>query len=119
MSSCMKPTEAEIACFEAGVKLGSLYHQFSGAPVSIDSIESLSSAIEKSIENQPYCTEVSVEIFKDKVQNSMNEKYRYTELKGDMMEVRVEIEYKDTEVVSKMKVDGGYPLMFVESIEKK
>ena len=74
MSSCMKPTEAEIACFEAGVKLGSLYHQFSGAPVSIDSIESLSSAIEKSIENQPYCTEVSVEIFKDKVQNSMNEK---------------------------------------------
>ena len=115
----MKPTETEIACFESGGKLGSLYHQFSSAPISLDNIESLSSAIEKSIQNQPHCTNVSVEISEEEVKKSMNDDFGYAELKGDMMAVRIEIQYKDTEVVSKMKVERGYPLMFVESVETK
>ena len=49
----------------------------------------------------------------------MNDEFGYAELKGDMMAVRIEIQYKDTEVVSKMKVENGYPLMFVESVETK
>ena len=73
----MKPTETEIACFESGVKLGSLYHQFSGVPISLDNIKNLSSAIEKSIENQPYCTNVSVEISEEEVKKSMNEDFEY------------------------------------------
>jgi|AP95_1055475.scaffolds.fasta_scaffold22041_2 hypothetical protein len=115
----MKPTETEIACFESGVKLGSLYHQFSGVPISLDNIKNLSSAIEKSIENQPYCTNVSVEISEEEVKKSMNEDFEYAELKGNMMTVRIEIQYEDTEVVSKMRVEKGYPLMFVESVEMK
>ena len=115
----MKPTETEIACFESGVKLGSLYHQFSGTPISLSSIESLSSAIEKSILNQPHCTNVSVEISEEVVEKSVNDDFGYAELKGDMMAVRIKIQYKDTEVVSKMKVERGYPLMFVESVETK
>ncbi|MCH2453403.1 MAG: dihydroneopterin aldolase family protein [Halobacteriales archaeon] len=115
----MKPTETEIACFESGVKLGSLYHQFSGTPISLSSIESLSSAIEKSILNQPHCTNVSVEISEEAVEKSMNDDFGYAELKGDMMAVRIKIQYKDTEVVSKMRVERDYPLMFVDSVETK
>ncbi len=115
----MKPTETEIACFESGIKLGSLYHQFSSTPISLDNIKSLSSAIEKSIENQPYCTDVSVEISEEEIKKSMNDGFGYAELKGEMMTVRIEIRYKDTEVVSKMEVERGYPLMFVESVETK
>ena len=115
----MKPTETEIACFESGVKLGSLYHQFSGPPISLSSIESLSSAIEKSILNQPHCTNVSVEISEEAVEKSMNDDFGYAELKGDMMAVRIKIQYKDTEVVSKMRVERDYPLMFVDSVETK
>ena len=40
------PTEAEIACFEAGIKFGSLYHQFAGTPVSPESADSLARAME-------------------------------------------------------------------------
>ena len=49
----------------------------------------------------------------------MNEDFEYAELKGNMMTVRIEIQYEDTEVVSKMRVEKGYPLMFVESVEMK
>tara|TARA_B100000686_G_scaffold323809_1_gene378887 strand:+ start:448 stop:798 length:351 start_codon:yes stop_codon:yes gene_type:complete len=115
----MKPTETEIACFESGIKLGSLYHQFSGTPISLSSIESLSSAIEKSILNQPHCTNVSVEISEEVVEKSVNDDFGYAELKGDMMAVRIKIQYKDTEVVSKMRVERDYPLMFVDSVETK
>ncbi len=32
-------TDAQQACFEAGIKFGSLYHQFAGTPVSPMRIE--------------------------------------------------------------------------------
>ena len=62
---------------------------------------------------------MSVEISEEEVKKSMNDDFGYAELKGDMMAVRIEIQYKDTEVVSKMKVDRDYPLMFVDSVETK
>ena len=66
----MKPTETEIACFESGVKLGSLYHQFSGVPISLDNIKNLSSAIEKSIENKrPYLNVNKIDL--EKVSNKI------------------------------------------------
>ena len=43
------PTNREIAAFEAGIKLGALYHQFVGSPVSPKTADSLERAIEESI----------------------------------------------------------------------
>jgi hypothetical protein len=48
-------TDAQQACFEAGIKFGSLYQQFAGTPVSPTSTRSLETAMAASIENQPFC----------------------------------------------------------------
>tara|TARA_B110000263_G_C15205658_1_gene462762 strand:+ start:504 stop:875 length:372 start_codon:yes stop_codon:yes gene_type:complete len=114
----MEPTETEIACFESGIKLGSLYHQFIGSPISENNINSLATAIENSIKNQPYCSDVSVIIDEKKVDSSIDGMFGYTELKGDMMSVTVGIEYENTKVIAKIREENGYPLMFIESIDK-
>jgi hypothetical protein len=114
----MEPNETEIACFESGIKLGSLYHQFIGSPISENNINSLATAIENSIKNQPYCSDVSVVIDEKKVARSIDKMFGYTELKGDMMSVTVGIEYENIEVIAKIREENGYPLMFIESINK-
>ncbi len=45
----MEPTAPQETCFEAGVKFGSLYHQFAGTPISPDSADSLAAAMEEAI----------------------------------------------------------------------
>ena len=52
------PTKKEIAAFEAGIKLGALYHQFVGSPVSAKTASSLEKAMQESISLQPYVREV-------------------------------------------------------------
>ena len=54
-------TDRELAIFEAAIKLGALYHQWVGTPVSRTSAESLEKAIEKSVILQPYVEEISVQ----------------------------------------------------------
>lgn len=62
-----EPTDGERAAFEAGVKFGTLYHQFAGTPVSPASAGSLARAMEDAIENQPFCTNVSVQVDEDRL----------------------------------------------------
>ena len=112
------PTDAEAACFEAGIKFGSLYHQFAGTPVSPESAGSLEVAIEESIENQPYCEGVTVDIHTDELAAELDGATAdYTELTGRFMDVRIEIEHEGTEVIAEMVMEDGYPLMQVVSVE--
>jgi hypothetical protein len=111
------PTDAEQACFEAGIKFGSLYHQFAGTPVSPASARSLERAIEEAIENQPYCTSVSVEILDDRVRAAIDHENGYTELTGSLMEVEMRIEYRDRTVRTRMEMEEGYPLMKLVAVE--
>lgn len=112
-----RPTDAETACFEAGIKFGSLYHQFAGAPVSLDSADSLARAIEESIENQPHCREVTVEIRTDELANALADATAdYTELTGRFLDVEIVVEYEGCEVVARMEMEDGYPLMRVASV---
>ena len=46
-------TDRERAILEGGISMGSLYHQFVGTPVSVDTISSLEKAMEDSIKLQP------------------------------------------------------------------
>lgn len=110
----MDPTDRENACFEAGVKFGALYHQFAGTPVSPDSAASLERAIEESIENQPYCESVTVEIHRENLDLS----HGYTELTGRYMDVRMAIEYEGCLVRTEMTMEDGYPKMGVLSVEE-
>jgi hypothetical protein len=100
-------SDPEQACFEAGIKFGALYHQFAGTPVSPGSAPSLETAIEESIENQPFCEAVTVDILTEKLDTS----HGYTELTGEYMEVELVIDYEGVEVVAEMAMEDGYPLM--------
>jgi hypothetical protein len=113
----MDPTTAQTACFEAGIKFGSLYHQFAGAPVSPASSDSLARAMEESIGNQPFCTDVDVEILDEALEAALEEQSAdYTELTGRFMEVEIEIEYGGRRVVAAMEMDGDYPRMELERV---
>jgi hypothetical protein len=114
----MEPTEGERACFETGIKLGSLYHQFAGTPVSPGSAGSLARAIEESIENQPHCESVAVEMDEAAIADAAAD-HGYTEFTGRFAEVEVVVDYDGTEVVASMAMQDGYPLMGVESMTKE
>ena len=111
------PTDAEQACFEAGIKFGSLYHQFAGTPISLDSADSLATAMEEAIENQPYCEAVTVEIRRDELEAALEEGAAdYTEFTGRFAEVEIVVDYEDSEVVARMEMDDGYPLMALDRV---
>jgi hypothetical protein len=113
------PTDREVACFEAGVKFGSLYHQFAGTPLSSDSADALARAMETSIENQPHCEEVVVEPREEELADALAEGTAdYTEWTGRFADVRMRIEYEGVTVHTGMAMADGYPLMKVESIEE-
>jgi hypothetical protein len=111
-----QPTDAQAACFEAGVKFGTLYHQFAGTPVSPESAPSLERAIETAIENQPHCESVSVEVLTDELAAAIADSpASYAELTGEFLEVTVVVD-DGHEVVATMAMTEGYPLMEVQSV---
>ncbi len=113
------PTDAEAACFEAGIKFGSLYHQFAGTPVSPDSAESLGRAMAEAIENQPHCVDVDVDVRTDRIAAELeSQSAEYTELTGRFMDVEMRIEYADVTVRTRMEMDGDYPMMTLVGVEE-
>lgn len=111
------PTESEVACFEAGIKFGTLYHQFTGTPVDHESAPGLERAIEEAIENQPHCIDVSVDIREDRLEEAIDPAVGYTELRGPLMDVEIVVEYEGREVTAAMELEEGYPRMRVVSVE--
>lgn len=110
------PTTPEQAAFEAGIKFGSLYHQFAGTPVSPESTRSLETAMSEAIENQPFCESVTVEIDDDRVADAIDHDNSYTELTGRLMTVEMRIEYEDVTAKTRMEMEDGYPLMKLLSV---
>ncbi len=110
----MDPTDAQTACFEAGIKFGALYHQFAGTPVSPESAASLETAMEEAIENQPHCESVTVDVLTDRLDTS----HGYAELTGEYLDVTVVVAYEGQRVHARMDVQDGYPLMRVEAVEQ-
>ncbi|MFC6905065.1 dihydroneopterin aldolase family protein [Halalkalicoccus tibetensis] len=111
------PTDSEVACFEAGIKFGTLYHQFTGTPVDRESAPGLERAIEEAIENQPHCVEASVAIREDRLQEAIDPTIGYTELQGPLMDVEIRVDYEGVTVHTEMELEDGYPRMRVESVE--
>jgi hypothetical protein len=115
-----EPTDPQVACFEAGIKFGSLYHQFAGTPVSPASAPSLAAAMEEAIENQPHCESVTVDIREDALADAVAEgSAEYTELTGRFFEVEMHIAYEGVEVVAEMAMADGYPLMEVVAVRER
>ncbi|MFB6143006.1 MAG: dihydroneopterin aldolase family protein [Halorientalis sp.] len=113
----MDPTDAQVACFEAGIKFGSLYHQFAGTPVSPASAPSLAGAMEEAIENQPHCRSVTVEVRTEELAAALADgPADYTELTGRFLDVEILVSYEGIEVVAEMAMVDGYPLMEVAEV---
>jgi hypothetical protein len=104
------PSKREIAAFEAGIKLGALYHQFTGAPVSIRTVESLERAMQESISLQPHVRSVEVSINRQMLQENV---FGYGELKGRMITAEVEIAYEGETMRARLEYDRDkdYPMM--------
>ncbi|MGM0510627.1 MAG: dihydroneopterin aldolase family protein [Thermoplasmatota archaeon] len=117
--SFFKCNDNERVAFELGIKLGALFHQFIGAPVSSKNIDILERAIEKTTERQAFVKKAEVKIIpKELDKRPDTEFYDYTTLSGDMLQAKVTIEYKDIIAVGRLKYveELDYPLMYIESI---
>ena len=83
-------TASERAAFEAGIKLGGIYHQFVGTPVSQGNVEVLERSIEEGVRIQPFVEDVKVKINRDRLKNKRDE-YDYDSMTGDMFNVELKI----------------------------
>ncbi|HPT36826.1 MAG TPA: dihydroneopterin aldolase family protein [Methanothrix sp.] len=92
------------------MKLGALYHQFVGSPVSKETAASLEKAMQESISLQPYVKEVSVKIDRDMLKSNH---FGYGELEGRMIIAQVKIDYEGELMVARLAYDRekNYPLM--------
>ncbi|MCK4476513.1 MAG: dihydroneopterin aldolase family protein [Methanophagales archaeon] len=112
-------SDRDKAVFEAGIKLGALYHQFTGTPVSTETVEELERVIERSVSLQPWVNSVEVKIDREKVRKRENEnQFKYCELSGEMLDVKVVVLYEKVEVHARVKYEEkmDYPLMHVEKV---
>jgi len=105
----------ERAIFEAGIKLGTIYHQYVGAPVSLSNLESLEEAIKQSVLVQPFVADASVKINPENIHRHKGT-YKYITLTGDMLDVSLDIQYKDSGVRARLRYikEMDYPLMYLE-----
>ena len=106
------PEKAEKAAFEAGIKLGALFHQFIGAPVSLENAEILEKAMESCVRLQPHVVEARVRIRRETLKEKLSA-FSYTSLDGSMIEARVvvEVDGERAEAVLEWNEELNYPLM--------
>jgi hypothetical protein len=111
-------TERDNALFEAGIKLGALYHQFTGSPVNLKNADSLEKAIQESIAVQPFVKEISVSIDREIIRSKLNSEFGYCELEGRMLDVRITVRYNSAVANVRLAYDAEleYPLMKIEEV---
>ncbi len=107
-------TDREKAAFEAGIKLGALYHNWVGIPVSKESANSLETAIERSHIQQPFVTDIKVKL--DKTLMNPNA-FGYSELSGLMYNIKLTTKVNNAVCNVSLSKENGYPMMRIDSIQ--
>ncbi|MCL4356856.1 MAG: dihydroneopterin aldolase family protein [Candidatus Thermoplasmatota archaeon] len=110
-----KCTDRERAIFEAGIKLGSIYHQYVGMPINNKNVDSAEKAIMEGVKVQPFISEASVKIRRDSLKSGEGT-YSYQSLTGEMMDVEISVKYGNDTVTARMSYIEklNYPLMYLE-----
>lgn len=113
-------SDSERAAFEAGIKLGTIYHQYVGVPVSAENVRTLEKAMEAGSLVQPFVEDVKVRINRSRLKEKVGQ-YDYVSLTGEMLDVTLRVDYKGTKVDAGMKFakEMNYPLMFVKRVLRK
>jgi hypothetical protein len=108
------------AVFESGIKLGSIYHQYVGCPVSMENVDGLEKTIEEGTRLQPFVEDVKVSIDRKRLKRARERKgYKYVTLTGNMLNVMLKVRYGNATAVCELRYveDMDYPLMTIKEVE--
>jgi len=109
-------TDRDRAAFEAGIKLGSILHQFLGVPLTARNAAAVERAIEEAARVQPLVEDVRVKI--DRRRLRVRGPYRYGILTEDVLHVEVTVGVGTARATATLryvpKLD--YPLMYLKDI---
>jgi len=100
--------ERDQAVFEAGIKLGALYHQWVGTPISRRSAASVETAIKQAVILQPFVEEITVRLDRSLMTENV---FGYSELSGLMFSVEIVTRVGFTYCRAHLAPHNGYPLM--------
>ncbi len=100
--------DRERAVFEAGIKLGALYHQWVGTPISRNSAASVETAIERAVILQPFVEEITVRLDRSLMTANV---FGYSELSGLMFHAEIVTRVGFSYCRARLAPSGGYPLM--------
>jgi dihydroneopterin aldolase len=101
--------------FEAGIKLGGIFHQYLGIPVGPRTAPALARAIEAAVRLQPYVARVRVRVTPGRGPPLGRGRFAYRYLTPEMLEVTVHLADRGVEVEARLRhrPDLRYPLMDV------
>ncbi|MGP8078706.1 MAG: dihydroneopterin aldolase family protein [Thermoplasmata archaeon] len=108
-------TARETLLFEAGIKLGGIFHQYLGIPVDPRTAPALSRAIAAAVRLQPYVREVRVRVTPGRGPPVGRGRFAYRYLTPEMLDVVVSLEHRGHRVEARLRhrPDLRYPLMDV------
>lgn len=109
----------ERTVFEAGIKLGTIYHQFVGTPICAANVEILERAMEDGVKVQPFVKDIKVRIDRTALRKKRDE-FDYQTLTGNMLNVTLVIQVENVRAVAEMRYvnELRYPLMYVKEISE-
>ena len=112
-------SDKERTAFELGIKLGALFHQFIGSPVSSKNIRVLEEAMEKTTESQAFVKSAKVKIDPEGSDGSKMGPFDYKTLSEDMLEAEIVVEYDGIKAVGEVKYleELEYPLMYLKEFK--
>ncbi len=106
--------------FEAGIKLGGVFHQYLGMPISGPTSAGTARTIERAIALQPYVVAARVRIDPSRGGPLGRGRYAYRYLVPEMLDVRVRLRDGPEEVEARLRhrSDLRYPLMSVVRVRR-
>ena len=109
-------TDRDRAAFEAGIKLGSILHQFVGAPLTAETAGDLERAIEAGTRVQPLVEDVEVRINPEKLRP--RGPYGYATVSEELLVAKVTIRVGRARAVGILRhvPELDYPLMYLKEI---
>jgi hypothetical protein len=109
-------TNRDRAAFEAGIKLGSIAHQYVGTPLTSKTAAALERAIEAATRAQPLVKRVLVRI--DRKRLRVRGPYAYGVLTEDLLHVEVTVRVGPSTATGVLRYmpELDYPLMYLKAI---
>jgi len=114
-------TRREALLFEAGIKLGGIFHQYLGVPVSRATAAGLARTIERAVALQPYVTRVEVRIVPARGGRTGVGRFAYRYLTPTMLDATVTLSDGAVSVAARLAHSAAlrYPLMRVVAVRAR